>query len=406
MARAIEACVHCGFCLPACPTYRVLGEEMDSPRGRILLMKSALEGSVATRDTLPFVDRCLGCLACVSACPSGVRYDELLPLYRGHVQRVRRHSPAERLTRTLVHLTLPSPALSRLAFRVGRIVKPLAARLPGPLAAMLDLLPASVPKARPLPALTRAIGKRRARVALLPGCVQSAVAPEIGWATVRVLAHNGVEVVVPADHGCCGALDWHTGRLAAARDFARRALVDFPVDVDAVITDAAGCGSAMKEYGLLFEGESNRAEASSFAARVKDVSEFLIELGPVRTRPLPAPLTLAYHDACHLAHAQRITSAPRALLSCIENVTLLEVEESDVCCGSAGTYNIEQPALAARLGERKARHILATQAQAVVMGNIGCMIQLRSHLTRLGASMPVLHTVEVLHRAYDHAQDP
>jgi len=403
MARAIEACVHCGFCLPACPTYRVLGEEMDSPRGRILLMKSALEGNVAVEQTLPFVDRCLGCLACVSACPSGVRYDELLPLYRGHVQPFHRHGVLDRFVRTLVHLTLPSPSLARLALRAGRVVKPLADRLPQAMAAMLDLLPAQVPKAQPLPALTRARGTRRARVALLSGCVQSALAPEIGWATARVLARNGVEVVVPPDQGCCGALDWHTGRLAMARDFARRTLVDFPGDIDAVVTNAAGCGSAMKEYGLLFEGESEQVEAAAFAARVKDVSEFLVELGPVAPPPLPSPMTLAYHDACHLAHAQRITSAPRALLSSVENVTLIEIDEGEVCCGSAGTYNIEQPALAARLGERKARHVVATRAEAVVMGNIGCMVQLRSHLAKLGASVPVLHTVEVLDRAYEQS---
>lgn len=400
MAHAIEACVHCGFCLPACPTYRLLGEEMDSPRGRILLMKSALEGSVTPEQTLPFVDRCLGCLACVTACPSGVRYDELLPLYRAHIGRVRKRGIVDRLTQMLVHLTLPSPALSRMAFRAGRLARPMASRLPTSMGAMLDLTPSELPANRPMPALTPATGKRRARVALLSGCVQSVMAPEIGWATLRILARNGIEVVVPPDQVCCGALAMHTGQLARAQDFARRALVDFPRDVDAVITNAAGCGSAMKEYGLIFTGEAEADEARAFAARVRDVSEFLAEVGAVAPPALPSPMTIAYHDACHLAHAQRVTSAPRALLSAIDNVTLVEIEECDVCCGSAGTYNIEQPELAARFGQRKARHVLATGAHAVVMGNIGCMVQLRTHLARLGSPLPVLHTVEVLDRAY------
>jgi glycolate oxidase iron-sulfur subunit len=400
MARAVGACVHCGFCLPACPTYRVLGEEMDSPRGRILLMKSALEGSVPVAETLPFVDRCLGCLACVTACPSGVPYGELLPLYRAHAAPHRQRAPMEKIAHALVHRTLPSPGRFRLALTAGRAAKSVAGWLPQALGSMLALVPDHVPPARPLPDSMPAAGTRRARVALLAGCAQQALAPEIGWATLRVLARNGVEVIVPPRQGCCGALAMHGGELDQARRFARGNLDAFPADVDAIVTNAAGCGSAMKEYSLLFAGRPEASRATVFAARVRDVSEFLVDLGAVEPRGLPAPLTVAYHDACHLAHAQSITAAPRKLLRAIPNLSLVEVEEGDLCCGSAGTYNIEQPELAAVLGERKARRILATGAQAVVMGNIGCMVQVRTHLARLGQPLAVLHTMEILDRAY------
>jgi glycolate oxidase iron-sulfur subunit len=400
MARAIGACVHCGFCLPTCPTYRVLGEEMDSPRGRILLMKSALEGSVPVDETLPFVDRCLGCLACVTACPSGVPYGQLLPLYRDHAERHRQRRPLERLTQALVHRTLSSPAWFRVALRAGGAARRLAGLMPERVGAVLALVPDRVPPARPLPGNVPAMGARRARVALLAGCAQQALAPAIGWATLRVLACNGVEVVVPAGQGCCGALAMHGGKLDLARDFARTNLDAFPADVDAIVTNAAGCGSAMKECPLLFAGRPEESRATTFAGRVRDVSEFLADLGPVESPGLPAPLRVAYHDACHLAHAQSVTAAPRRLLSAIPNLTMVDIEEGDLCCGSAGTYNIEQPALAATLGERKAGRVLATNAQAVVMGNIGCMVQVRMHLARLQRPLEVLHTMEMLDRAY------
>jgi glycolate oxidase iron-sulfur subunit len=399
MARAVEACVHCGFCLPACPTYRVLGEEMDSPRGRILLMKSGLEGAVAVRDTLPFIDRCLGCLACATACPSGVAYGELLPLYRAHAAP-HRPAGAARLAHALLHRTLASAGRFRLALLGARVARPFAFMLPAALASLLALAPRTAPRSRPLPRIVPANGPRRARVVLLAGCAQQVLAPEIGAATIAVLARNGVEVIVPPGQGCCGALALHAGDLPLARDLARVNLTALAPDADAVVTNAAGCGSAMKAYARLFEGQPEETEAAALAARVRDVSEFLDALGLAPPPPLAAPLTVAYHDPCHLSHAQGITAAPRRLLGAVGNLSLVEAAEGDICCGSAGTYNIEQPALAAALGERKARHLLATGAQAVVTGNIGCIVQIRAHLDRLARPLPVLHTMEILDRAY------
>ncbi len=400
MARAVEKCVHCGFCLPTCPTYVTLGEEMDSPRGRIFLMKSALEGGLTVGDTLPFVDRCLGCMACVTACPSGVQYAELLTPYRARVESQRPRTLMEKLTRTLVRETLPYPARFRWAAATGRLVAPLRRLLPASLSVMLSLLPDSLPpNSKPLPRVHPAEGERRARVALLAGCVQQVLAPDINWATLRVLARNGVEVVIPEGQGCCGALMMHTGDEAAARAQARRNLGVFPADVDAVITNTAGCGSGMKEYGLLFKGRAEADAAQAFTRTVKDVSEFLAELG-IEPPPASPPVKMAYHDACHLAHAQRITEAPRRLLRAIPNVALLDIPEGELCCGSAGTYNVEQPALAGAIGQRKAQNILRTGAEVVVTGNIGCMVQIRTHLRQLDRPLPVLHTMEALDRAY------
>lgn len=400
MAHAVETCVHCGFCLSACPTYRVLGEEMDSPRGRIFLMKEELEGKLDLNGVLPFVDRCLGCMACVTTCPSGVEYGELLTPFRARAEESRKRTPLERLTRLLVRETLPYPGRFRLAATLGRLAQPVRNLLPQPLGAMLDLLPASLPPTQPLPTLYPAVGAKRARVALLAGCVQQVLAPAINWATLRVLAQNGVEVVIPPGQGCCGSLAMHTGEAKQARALARHNLTAFPADVDAIITNAAGCGSGMHEYGLLFAGTANEEQARSFAHKVKDVSLFLDELGLLPPPALPDPLLLAYHDACHLGHAQRVTSQPRRLLSAIPNVQLVEIAESELCCGSAGTYNLEQPELARAIGERKARNILATGAQAVVTGNIGCMTQIQTHLQALGKPLPVWHTIEILDRVY------
>ncbi len=413
MARAVEACVHCGFCLPSCPTYVTLGEEMDSPRGRIFLMKSALEGTISVAQTLPYVDRCLGCMGCVTACPSGVQYGELLAPYRALAEKQRTRPFVEKLARALARETLPYPARFRLAARAGtlRVARPFRRWLPAPLAAMLALLPDRLPKSKPLPRLFPAEGERRARVALLAGCVQEVLAPEINWATLRVLAKNGVEVVIPKAQGCCGSLMLHTGEADSARALARRNLRAFPPDVDAILTNAAGCGSGMKEYGLLFKGHAEEADARAFARRVRDVSEFLVELGTSPPPPLLQrerhrdavlrdAVLLAYHDACHLAHAQSLTSAPRQLLRQIPNLNLLDIPEGELCCGSAGTYNFEQPEIAHSLGQRKAHNILRTGAAAVAMGNIGCMTQIQTHLRGLGRPLPVLHTLQVLDRAY------
>lgn len=398
MAHAIASCVHCGFCLPTCPTYKVLGEEMDSPRGRIFLMKEVLEGHLSVEQALPYVDRCLGCQACVTSCPSGVPYGELLIPFRAYTEDRRTYQPMDRLSRLMTLQTLPFPWSFRLAVNMGKLARPFRGLLPGKLRAMLELLPAHLPAAQPLPEIYPAKGPRRARVALLSGCVQQVLAPQINWATLRVLAENGVETIIPKHQGCCGALSMHTGAAKQARVLARQNLRTFPKDVDAILTNAAGCGSGMHEYGLLFKGMAEEKTAQAFARQVKDVSVFLEALGFKAPVSLPKPLKVAYHDACHLAHAQGVQAAPRKLLKSIANLTLLEIPEGEICCGSAGTYNLEQPAIAAELGQRKAHHILNTGAEAVVTGNIGCMTQIQSHLSK---PLPIYHTMELLDRAYN-----
>lgn len=401
MAAAVESCVHCGFCLPACPTYVTLGEEMDSPRGRIVLMKGVLEGELAIEDVLPHIDRCLGCLGCVTACPSGVEYGDLITPFRELAESRRERSIPDRVTRALVNETLPYPDRFRAAATAGRLARPIAPLLPDRIGAMLDLLPDSLPPRSPLPPIVSAEGPRRARVALLAGCAQQVLAPGINRAAIRVLAMNGVEVVIPPAQGCCGALAMHTGAAEQARNLACQNLVAFdPADFDALVTSAAGCGSGMREYPLLFAGREEDDRARALAAKVRDVSEFLDELGIREPPPLREPIVAAYHDACHLAHAQGIRDAPRRLLASIPGITLASIPEGELCCGSAGTYNIEQPEIAARLGERKARAILTTGAELLVTGNIGCATQISEHLRRLGRVVPVRHTVELLASAY------
>jgi glycolate oxidase iron-sulfur subunit len=407
MAGAVGSCVHCGFCLPTCPTYVEMGEEMDSPRGRIFLMKEVLEGKLEVELALPYIDNCLGCQACETACPSGVAYGELITPFRAYAETRRRRPAADRLQRAMSLRTLPYPRRFRAAARAGRLAKPLARLLPGGMSAMLELLPDRLPARAPLPAVHPAIGERRARVALLAGCAQQVLAPDINWATLRVLARNGVEVVIPPRQGCCGALPLHTGAADQARTLARRNLKAFSGDVDAVITNAAGCGSGMKEYGLLFAGTAEEDAARAFADRVVDVSVFLAELGLRDVPPaLDVPMKLAYHDACHLAHAQGVRRPPRDLLRAIDGVELVEPEGWELCCGSAGTYNVEKPETAAALGARKATNLLATGARLIATGNIGCMTQVQTHLRAQGHDVPVLHTLQVLDRAYARTLAP
>jgi glycolate oxidase iron-sulfur subunit len=388
MADAVGSCVHCGFCLPTCPTYVTKGEEPDSPRGRILLMKEVLEGGLKLEDAIDPIDNCLGCQACVTACPSGVEYGDLIAAFRAHAEP--RRPPAERARRELVARTLPYPRRFRAAAKLGRLTRKLA---PPALRPMLGLLPERLPKAAPLPASFPAEGRRRARVALLAGCAQQVLDPDIGWATLRVLARNGVETVVPKRQGCCGALAMHGGRAEQARALARRNLEAFPEDVDAVIANAAGCGSGMREYGLLFAGDADEPRARALAGRVVDVSAFLDELG-VQAPPAGEPLRVAYHDACHLAHAQRVREAPQRLLRAAGHEVVVP-DEWELCCGSAGTYNVERPETAAELGRRKAANLRATGADVVAAGNIGCLTQIRQHL-----ELPVRHTIQILDRAY------
>ncbi len=407
MTRAVEACVHCGFCLAACPTYRELGQEMDTPRGRIVLMKQVLEGALPWESARPHVDRCLGCLACEPACPSGVRYRDLISPFRTLSGVHARRPFGERLRRFLAANTIPFPGRFRLALRAGHWVRGLRGLVPAVLRPMLDLVPARIPPAQTWAAVTPALGERRARVALLAGCAQQVLEPDIHRATVEVLARNGVEVLVPAGQGCCGGLAWHTGDLAQARRMARRNLDAFPSDVEAILTNAAGCGSAMHEYHLVLRGTPDEARAEAFRHRVMDVSVFLARLGlrepPVGFAP---PRKVAYQDACHLANAQDVRRQPRELLRAIPGVELCELADAHLCCGSAGTYNLDQPDLAGALGRQKAVAVMATGAGVVATGNIGCLAQMRAHLARLGSPVRVEHTMQVLRDAYGRGQEP
>jgi glycolate oxidase iron-sulfur subunit len=401
MTAPIESCVHCGFCLPSCPTYVTMGEEMDSPRGRIFLIKEVLEGKIEVELAQPYLDNCLGCQACETACPSGVKYGDLITEFRSRSEPERKRPPAQRLRRELALRTLPDGKRFRAAAKTGAVARKARPLVPKPLRPMVDLLPERLPDRRPLPASFVAEGERRARVALLAGCVQQELDPEIGWAAGRVLARNGVEVIVPAGQSCCGSLAMHAGEAEGARKLARRNLEAFPTDVDAVITTAAGCGSGMREYGALFLGEPEQEAAERLAGRTRDVAEFLAELGLAESPPaLASPRRIAYQDACHLAHAQKVTAAPRRLLAAIEGAELTAPAEAELCCGSAGIYNVERPEVAAELGERKARNLIATGADLIASGNIGCLTQLRNHLAALDHPIPALHTIQILDRAY------
>jgi glycolate oxidase iron-sulfur subunit len=397
MAKAIGTCVHCGFCLPACPTYQELEQEMDSPRGRILLMKHVLEGTLTAEDAAPHIDRCLGCLACVTACPSGVQYGDLISSYRDNA-RAQGKKP-ETLRGFLARMTLPYPTRFKLAVQFARLTKPLQRLVPKTLKPMLELVPDALPTRQEIPHLTPAIGKKRGRVALQAGCAQQVLAPDINASAVRVLALNGIEVVVP-QQGCCGALSWHTGQGDEAARFARQLIATIPTDVDYFVTTAAGCGSAIHEYALLLRGTDMEAAAAALAKKTLDISVYLdqLELEPVP--PLRSPMRVAYHDACHLAHAQGVRAAPRRLLQRIPGLEVVNLVDADTCCGSAGTYNIEQPEIAKQLGTRKAQSVLETGAAALVSGNIGCLVQIDKHLRNRTDRVAILHTVQVLDRAY------
>jgi glycolate oxidase iron-sulfur subunit len=401
MAAAVSTCVHCGFCLAACPTYKVLGQEADSPRGRIVLMKEVLEGTLPLETALPHLDPCLGCLACEPACPSGVPYRDLISPFRAISESKRKRGLGDRLRRALTQFTLPYPARFRLAALSGKLAKPLAFLLPKSLRVMLDMLPPSLPPKQSWAEINPAKGTKRARVALLTGCAQSVLDPDINTATIEVLTHNGVEVVIPPRQGCCGALNWHVGNQAQAQKFARNNLTAFPDDVDAIITNAAGCGSGMHEYNLILKGTPDEARAAAFCKKVCDVSAFLIQLGGLQ--PVPdsgRKLRVAYHDACHLANAQGIRSQPRALLKMIPGVEVCELADAHLCCGSAGTYNIDQPEIANELGSQKIDNVLATRPDVVATGNIGCMTQLAIHLAKRNSNVKVRHTMQVLRDAY------
>ena len=400
-------CVHCGFCLPSCPTYVLWGEEMDSPRGRIYLMKQGLEGEPMSDSMVQHWDRCLGCMACVTACPSGVQYDKLIESTRAQVERRHERTAKERALRGLVFALFPHPRRLRLLRgllrahqrtgldRRGRRTG-LRDRMAPRLAAMESLAP-RLGKRERLPERAPASGERRAVVGLLTGCVQGAFFPDVNAATVRVLQAEGCDVVVPPTQGCCGALSVHNGREAEAQAYARRLIDSFDATgVDRVVVNAAGCGSTMKEYAdLLADDPGYAGRAREFAARVRDISEILVELGPVAPRH-PLDVSVAYHDACHLAHAQGVRSQPRQLLGQIPGLEVREIAEAELCCGSAGIYNILNPEPARELGDRKAANIVATGADLLVTANPGCLMQVTSAIERSGHPMRMAHTIEVI----------
>ncbi|MGI9239369.1 MAG: glycolate oxidase subunit GlcF, partial [Verrucomicrobiales bacterium] len=397
MAEAIKTCVHCGFCLAACPTYNQLGQEMDSPRGRIMIMKEVLEGHGDAGAAAEHIDQCLGCLACEPACPSGVQYRDLISPYRAVVDTSTNRTTSGRLRRWMMSNSVPYPGRFRAAARLGNLCRPLAGLVPKSFRPMLDLLPAKLPAAERLLPSYPAIGAQRGRVALLAGCAQQVLEPGINRATIDVLTRNGVEVVVPQGQGCCGALSWHIGDLERARAFARKNLEAFPDDVDAIITNAAGCGSGLHEYGLILRGTDEAEEAERFAKRAEDISSYLVRLGLREMPPAAAPRKVAYHDACHLANAQGVRAQPRELLKMIPGVELIELADPHLCCGSAGSYNIDQPEIASDLGAAKAKAVIDSGAEMVTSGNIGCLTQLHSHLKD---SVQVVHTIELLSLAY------
>ncbi|GAC1545828.1 MAG: heterodisulfide reductase-related iron-sulfur binding cluster [Herpetosiphon sp.] len=407
----IEDCVHCGFCLPTCPTYLLWGEEMDSPRGRIYLMNMATQGQAPMNDTfVRHFDQCLGCMACVTACPSGVQYDKLIEATRSQIERNYHRSLPDRLFRRMLFELFPHPNRLRVLAAPLWVYQKSGLRKLVQRSGILNVLPARLKATESLlpplslaglrsniPAVTRAKGTKRLRVGLLLGCVQRVFFADVNAATVRVLTAEGCEVVAPPEQQCCGALMVHAGEEADALVLARR-MIDVweGADIDALVINAAGCGSTLKEYGHLLRDDPDYAErATAFSAKCKDISEILAEL-PAQAPRHPLNLSVAYHDACHLQHAQGVRVQPRQVLSAIPGLKITEIGESAVCCGSAGIYNMVEPEPAQQLGDRKVQHVLVTQADVLATSNPGCLLQITNGLARAGHTMPAVHPVELV----------
>jgi glycolate oxidase iron-sulfur subunit len=443
----IDKCVHCGFCLPTCPTYVLWGEEMDSPRGRIYLMKAAVEGRAGLSDGMVrHFDRCLGCLACVTACPSGVQYGPLIEKTRAQIERHHDRGAGDRLFRSLLMSLIPYPGRMRVAMiplaLFGGLVRDVgraftarqrprhpapaqdgapdestldtSARDEGPRqpqpsgeTSLLKRIAAAMALSPPvswkglfgrIPDTTAAAGPSRLTVAVLTGCVQRLAFADVNEATVRVLAAEGCTVSAPARQGCCGALPLHAGDIERARELARHNIGVFEAaGVDRIVVNAAGCGSAMKEYGDLLAGDARwSARAHDFSAKVRDVSEVLVELGEPRAPRQPIRARVVYHDACHLAHGQGVRLQPRALLQAIPGIELSTPVESEICCGSAGIYNLVEPEPAAQLGARKVRHIAALAPDLIATANPGCMLQIAAAGRVFGYKWPILHPIQLV----------
>jgi glycolate oxidase iron-sulfur subunit len=405
----MDKCVHCGFCLATCPSYLLLGQEMASPRGRIYLMRAGVEGRVAMSETFAgHFDTCLGCMACETACPSGVRYAPLVEHTRAVVERHHERTWPDRLFRMALFQVLPYPARLRLlalplaGVHLLRRIPGLMALLPLRLRNLLTLAPAAPSGRAETAAFTPARGAQRKSVGLVTGCVQRVFFAEVNAATVRVLAAEGCDVFAPAAQGCCGALALHAGRDDDARAFARQLIAAFeslPDQVQEIVVNAAGCGSTMKTYGELLADDPEWAvRAARFASRVRDVTETLAGLPPQAARQ-PIQARVGYHDACHLAHAQGVRAEPRALLQTIPGLVLVPLAEPDICCGSAGIFNLVQPEMAATLGQRKAGHIADAGVDMVVTSNPGCILQIRAAVRDAANPPQVIHVVELLDRA-------
>lgn len=398
----LRKCVHCGFCTATCPTYVLLGDERDSPRGRIYLIKQMLEGGHdATEETVRHVDRCLSCLSCMTTCPSSVHYMHLVDHARAHIEETYRRPLMDRLLRGVLARVLPNPGLFRASLQLAKIGKLFSFMLPKKLKAMVALAPASLPPASPMdqPQVFRAEGERRMRVALMTGCAQRVLDPEINAATIRLLTRHGCEVVVARGAGCCGALTHHMGKEDDALAKAKANIAAWTAELqgdglDAVVINASGCGTTVKDYGFMLRSDAAWAEkAAKIAALTKDITEVMRDLGlkaKGKAKDDVPPLTIAYHSACSLQHGQKITTLPKQLLS-QAGFTVKDVPEAHLCCGSAGTYNLLQPELSAQLRDRKVKNIVSTNADAVAAGNIGCLVQIAS-----GMDKPVLHTVQLL----------
>ena len=418
-------CVHCGLCTSACPTYLETGNENDSPRGRIYLMRAVTDGRLElTKNVERHLELCLDCRSCETACPSGVQYGRLIEPFRVELQQA--HAAAGKpqmggLQKLILYHMFPYPGRLRAALGLARWMQILRLDRLAESLGLIKLLPQMLPRRmhrllprlqkRPprLPEVLPAKGPRRARVALFTGCVAEAMFAETNAATARVLQENGCEVVVPRDQNCCGAIHYHSGAADPALRFAADNARAFPQDVDAVIVNVAGCGSMLKDYGHVAE-ELNcdrimQEKLSAFAGRIRDVSEFLAELGPIPPQG-EIPLKATYHDACHLAHAQKIQEPPRKLLGLIPGLELVPLPESMICCGAAGSYNLTEPEMADQLGNRKLQNILKTGAEAVITGNAGCALQIQAALREAGHNIWVAHPMDLLDLSYRQAKPP